>query len=162
MLLVILALLTASYHVSAQESQRTDREAEYVEVLKAESTWEIASLHHDGAALANILSPEFVQIAEDGSVIPRDEAIAKLQASKNEPTEYKIEKRKIQIQGDTAILTAEYTEVGHSPKGYYRVVLNIADVFRHSGDTWKGNVGYAHLVNLKSGEPKALALSDYH
>jgi hypothetical protein len=130
-------------------------------VLKAELSWETANLHHDGAALSKLLSPEFVQINEDGSVTSRDEAIAKLQASGNQPKEYKIEDRNIRVYGHVAILTAQYTEIGQSPRGYYRVVLKIADVFRYSQGVWKGEVGYAHLVDLKSSQPSPLPLNEH-
>ena len=133
--------------------------AVYEKVLKAETLWEDANLHRDGAALAKVLSPQFVQINEDGSVTARDEALAKLQSSGNRPAAYRIDKRKIVIHTDTTILTAEYTEVGQSPKGYYRVVLNIADVFRYSHGEWKGEVGYAHIVDLKSGQSAPIPLN---
>ena len=129
-------------------------------LLEAERSWETANLHHDVAGLESVLSPAFVQINEDGSVTPRNEAIKALAASANHPKDYKIENRQIQINGDTAVITAEYTETGQSPKGYYRVTLKIADIFRYSQGTWIGIVGYAHLVRLNSGQPNPLSLNE--
>ena len=155
--LLLLILCAWSAEFTAPRSSANENVA-YQDILKAELSWENANLHHDDAALREVLAPEFVQINEDGSVTPRDEAIAKLRGSTNQPQQCKVDKRTIVIHGDTAILTAEYIEVGRSPKGYYRVVLNIADVFRCSQRTWKGEVGYSHLVDLKSGESSPLPL----
>lgn len=130
----------------------------YPEVIKAEAEWDSANLHRDAVALRHILLPEFVQINQDGTIVTRDQGIELLLGSQSHPQSSKVEKRSIRIQADTAVLTAVYTEVGRSPKGFYRVVLNIADVFRYSSGAWKGAVGYAHLVQLQSGQPQALKL----
>lgn len=102
--------------------------------------------------------PDFVRINEDGSVVYRDESLGKMAASKSHATASKVEKRVIKIHGDTAPLTATYTEVGQSPAGYYRVVLHIADIYRCANGKWRGSVGYGHIVEMKSGQPKPLGL----
>lgn len=158
----LILLLLWTFIIFPYGTAGKERPDAYAEVLKSESYWEAANLHHDGAALTKVLLPEFVQINEDGTVMSRDEGIAKLQASGNRPSEYKVENRKIEIKGETAVLTAQYTEVGQSPKGHYRVVLKIADVFRYSQREWRGEVGYAHLVDVKSGQPNALPLNETH
>src|SRR5579872_7081352 len=68
------------------------------EIIRVEKAWDAANAHHNGTALRRFLEPEFVQIGEDGSAISRDQAIAKLMASKNETKAYRIEKRSIQIE----------------------------------------------------------------
>ncbi len=130
----------------------------YDQLVKMEAAWDAANLHRDIAALNRVLAPDFVQINEDGSVVYRADALGKMAASTTHATASKAENRIIKIDGDTAVLTAVYTEVGQSPKGYYRVVLNIADIYRYTKGEWRGSVGYGHIVELKSGQPKPLAL----
>ncbi|MHB8410524.1 MAG: nuclear transport factor 2 family protein [Candidatus Acidiferrales bacterium] len=132
--------------------------ARYDQLVKTEAAWDAANLHRDIAGLKRVLAPDFVQINEDGSVVYRDEALEKMAGSKSHATASKVEKRVIKIHGDTAVITAIYTEVGKSPKGYYRVVLRIADIYRYAKGEWKGSVGYGHVIELKSGQAKALAL----
>jgi hypothetical protein len=156
-LFALLAILAIWPHYSGRGALAASMQAQNDPselIIKTETAWEDANLHRDKDALKRLLAPEFVQINEDGTVIPRDEALERLILSRSRPKESKVERRVIKVIGDTAILTAVYTEIGQSPKGFYRVVLNIADVFRYSGGAWKGSVGYGHIVELKSGEPE--------
>ena len=151
---ILFALLLLLAFCVAQE-----KDPRYQQLLQAEAAWDEADANHDAKALAEILAPEFVTIHEDGSISTPQEALQGASAQAGHATAHKVEKRVIKIQGDIATITGVYTEVGQSPKGFYKAVYNIADVYRYQGSRWRGLVGYGHVVTFKSGQAQPQSLN---
>ena len=156
----LLTVIVASVLASAIFAQTQESDPRYQQLLKAEAAWDEAEANHDSKALAEILAPEFVSIHEDGSISTLQEAQKGAPAQAGHGAAHKVEKRVIKIQGDIATLTGVYTEVGQTPRGYYKVTYNIADVYRYQGGRWRGLVGYGHVVSSKSGQAQPQSLND--
>lgn len=117
------------------------------DLLAAEKTWIDANLHHDVTRLRAVLSPAFVQITKSGMVIGREPALKALAAQPATGRAYRLSRQEVVVRGDIASVSAIYTEIGTGQHGAYRVILQIADIYRHSKQ-WRGLVGYAHLIAL--------------
>lgn len=145
-------LLTFAASPPAQSFDECSANA--ADVVRVEAKWDAANAAHDVAALRSVLFTSFSQINADASVTALPELLHRLAQSANHVLAHKVTGRRVRFEGDSATLTARYTEVGRSPRGYYRATIDIADIYRCSGDGWRGAVGFARVVKVVSGQSR--------
>jgi ketosteroid isomerase-like protein len=105
--------------------------------LKAmENEWAKASLKSDGAAVATMLSPDFVNINSDGTVLDRAATVARTNKSKMEVSE--LSEVAVNTHGDTAIVTGVWTGKGIDGEGKaFEGKERWADTWVKKGGKWQ-------------------------
>jgi ketosteroid isomerase-like protein len=84
--------------------------------LKAmEDQWAKASLKSDGEAVGAMLSPDFVNINSDGTMLDRAKTVARTNKSKMEVSE--LSEVAVNTHGDTAVVTGVWTGKGIDGEG---------------------------------------------
>ena len=81
-------------------------------LLQLERDWEQANVRNDTAALERILAPEFVSTDSDGRLTTRAEGFARRKSGEVTFTAFTQDDYKMQVIGDTAIVTGRSTIKG--------------------------------------------------
>jgi ketosteroid isomerase-like protein len=81
-------------------------------LLQLERDWEQANVKNDAAALERILAPEFVSTDSDGRLTTRAEGFARRKSGEVKFTAFTQDDYKVQVIGDTAIVTGRSTIKG--------------------------------------------------
>ena len=81
-------------------------------LLQLERDWEQANVKNDTAALERILAPEFVSTDSDGRLTTRAEGFARRKSGEVKFTAFTQDDYKMQVIGDTAIVTGRSTIKG--------------------------------------------------
>jgi len=81
-------------------------------LLQLERDWEQANVRNDTAALERILAPEFVSTDSDGRLTTRAEGFARRKSGEVKFTAFTQDDYKMQVIGDTAIVTGRSTIKG--------------------------------------------------
>jgi ketosteroid isomerase-like protein len=106
----------AQQSAMASKAEMRTGPANVEEHLKAmENEWAKASLKSDGNAVESMLSPDFVNINSDGTVLDRAKTVARTNKSKMEISE--LSEVAVNTHGDTAVVTGVWTGKGVSSEG---------------------------------------------
>jgi ketosteroid isomerase-like protein len=84
-------------------------------LMAMENEWARASLRSDGNAIEPMLSPDFVNINSDGTVLDRARTVARTNNSKMEISE--LSELAVNTHGDTAVVTGVWTGKGVNNEG---------------------------------------------
>jgi ketosteroid isomerase-like protein len=131
---------------------RSERHESRHEIDQLEETWRNAILKHDPAALAALLSDDYIGITARGTLQSKDDVLANMRAGGLQFTQLDLSDRKVRFYGQTALVTSRaevagtsasgdvtgsyrYTRVyARDPKGAWKIVSFEVNRIRDSGD----------------------------
>ena len=108
--LAVIVGLAAGVILSIEVAAQTANVAQTL--LQLERDWEQANVKNDPAALERILAPEFVSTDSDGRLTTRAEGFARRKSGAVKFTTFTQDDYKVQVIGDTAIVTGRSTIKG--------------------------------------------------
>lgn len=157
-----IALLSAAAALMALISGATAQgplsEGDKATLLKLEQDWAAAVARHDAAFIERVEDDAYVYTDATGSVAHKADDLATARAGDVKIDSFKISDVKVQIHGDTAILTGETMLVGSDHGGTLNGTYRWTDVFvRRPGGNWQVVASQATAVG-KAEETPAIAV----
>ena len=104
-------------------------------VLEREHQYSAALLHGDARLLAGVLADSFVDTSESGVLRDKQQLIA-LVARQPPPASILETGRRIQVYGDTAVVTVKFEVKGSARGKLYRFSGRATDVWIYRGGSW--------------------------
>jgi ketosteroid isomerase-like protein len=96
---------------------RSERHESRHEIDQLEEAWRNAALHHDAAAMASLLSEDYIGITASGTLQSKDETLASLRAGALQFSQLDLSDRKVRFYGQTALVTSRAEISGTNPNG---------------------------------------------
>jgi ketosteroid isomerase-like protein len=117
---------------------RSERHETKHEIDQMEETWRNAALHHDSAAMADLLSDDYIGISASGTLQSKDETLAGLRAGLLQFTQLDLSDRKVRFYGQTALVTSRAEVTGSGSSGPISGSYRYTRVYvRDSQGKWK-------------------------
>ncbi len=150
-LLAAAAVLTALVSVAtAQPSPADDKAA----LLKLEQDWASAAAKHDTAFLERVEDDAFVYTDSTGNVAHKADDLALARAGEVKIESFKLADMRVQLYGDTAVVTGLTTVVGSDRGGSLNGTYRWTDVFvRRPGGNWQVVASQATAVGKAEETP---------
>ena len=133
-------LLTISPRLTAQSGNAEQA------LLQLERDWEQANAKNDLAALERILAPEFVATDSDGRLTTRAEGFARRKSGAVKFTAFTQDDYKVQVIGDTAIVTGRMTIKGVRDGKDINSQERFTDTFVRRAGQWQAVATHSSYV----------------
>ena len=119
------------------------------ELIKLENAWSEAVVKQDAAALERLYASEYLSTDPEGATFNKTQDIANVKTGAFKMTAYKLEDLKVNIYGETAVVTGrntiKATYQGKDVSGAYR----FTDVFVKRSGQWQCVATQGSLVAKK-------------
>ena len=115
-------------------------------LLQLERDWEQANAKNDVTALERILAAEFVSTDSDGRVTTRAEMFARRKSGAVKFTAFTQDDYKVQVIGDTAIVTGRMTTKGVRDGKDISSQERFTDTFVRRGGRWQAVATHSSRV----------------
>jgi ketosteroid isomerase-like protein len=96
---------------------RSERHESHHEIDQLEETWRTAALKHDAAAMASLLSDDYIGISANGTLQSKDDTLANMRSGATHYTRMDLSDRKVRFYGQTALVTSRAEVSGATPNG---------------------------------------------
>lgn len=117
---------------------RSERHESKHEIDQLEETWRNAALHHDDAAMASLLSEDYIGIGANGTLQSKEETLASIRSGALRFTRLRLSDRKIRFYGKTAVVTSRAEVAGSTPNGPLAGSYRYTRVYVRDGKgSWK-------------------------
>ncbi len=144
---VALALL-----VCAARAQQPDNDT--AALLKLEQDWADAVARHDAAFLERVEDDAYVYTDATGNVGHKADDLATARAGDVKIDAFKLNGMKVQVRGDTAVVTGETTLLGSDRGGALNGTYRWTDTFvRRPGGNWQAVASQATAVGKPEETP---------
>ncbi len=151
-LLAAAAVLTAL--VSGATAQPSPADGDKAVLLKLEQDWAGAIARHDAAFLERVEDDAFVYTDSTGNVAHKADDLALARAGEVKIESFKLADMRVQLYGDTAVVTGLTTVVGSDRGGSLNGTYRWTDVFvRRPGGNWQVVASQATAVGKAEETP---------
>jgi ketosteroid isomerase-like protein len=134
----------------------TDRSSGEQQIKKLEQDWVNAMVKRDGAFLQKIEADDYTLTGPDGKVLTKQEDIKNTTEGDTIFDDIKIEKLKVRLYGDTAVVNGENMVKAHSKDGDLEEDLSgpysWTDVFVKENGQWKAVATHVTAVGPEDQE----------
>lgn len=118
--------------------KRGERHESHHEIDQLEDSWRDAILHRNIAALAALLSDDYIAITANGMLQTKDESLASLRSGAMHFTSIEFSDRKVRFYGMTALVTSRAEVSGTGPEGDFTGSYRYTRVYvRDEQGKWK-------------------------
>jgi ketosteroid isomerase-like protein len=144
--LAAVILLSAAYSFAQppkpklpkSDMPRSERHESKHEIDQLEETWRNAALHHDAAAMAALLSDDYIGIGASGTLQSKEETVASLRSGASTFTQLDLSDRKVRFYDKTALVTSRAEVTGTTSNGPLSGSFRYTRVYvRDSKGAWK-------------------------
>lgn len=150
-LLSIVVLSVLVFHVGAQQPLS---DSERDTLLKLEQDWADAVAKHDAAFIERVENDAYVYTDAAGNVAHKADDLATARAGDVKIDSFKLSNMKVQVHGDTAVVTGETMLVGSDHGGTLNGTYRWTDVFvRRPGGNWQAVASQATTVGKAEETP---------
>ncbi|PYX30980.1 MAG: hypothetical protein DMG77_08010 [Acidobacteria bacterium] len=134
-------LLTVTLVATAQQSG--PREAK---LLVLERLWNEAQVNRDSSALDALVSDRFIDTEWDGDVSDKTKFLADIRDPLFKPTSVNIREAKVNLFGDTAVITGIYRTRGTYQGKSYDHLGRFTDTWIQEGGKWQCVASHTSLL----------------
>jgi ketosteroid isomerase-like protein len=132
---VVLSITVAAQTASVEQT-----------LLQLERDWERANTTNDTVSLERILAPEFVSTDPNGRMTTRAEVFARRKAGQVKFTSFMQDDYKVQVIGDTAIVTGRSTAQGMRDGKDASGKEHFTDVFVRRNGRWQAVASHSSRI----------------
>jgi uncharacterized protein (TIGR02246 family) len=140
---VLLSVLPIVSLAQEQESSSADRSM----VLALESAWNQAELHHDAAAVAAVLTDNFMSVDHHGKLMNRSQYLADMKDLSYKPEEIANTETSVYLYGDVAIVTSAYRTKGTADGKPFTHRGRFTDTWIKRDGKWRCAADQETLIN---------------
>lgn len=117
---------------------RSERHESRHEIDQLEETWRAAILKRDAAAMASLLSDDYIGITGNGTLQSKDDTLANMRSGTAHFTRMDLSDRKVRFYGQTALVTSRAEVSGTTPNGDINGSFRYTRVYvRDAKGVWK-------------------------
>ena len=113
----LVLLIAAGAAAQPQGMKRGERHESHHEIDQLENSWRDDILHRNFAALAGLLSDDYIAITPNGMLQTKDETLANLRSGAVHFNSIEFSDRKVRFYGKTALVTSRAEVSGTGPEG---------------------------------------------
>ena len=150
----LLAAVALSALASVLSAQSPPADGEKAALLKLEQDWADAVARHDAAFLERVEADDYVYTDATGIVAHKSDDLAAARAGAVKLDSFKLSGMRVQVYGDTAVLTGTTTLVGSDRGGALNGTYRWTDTFvRRPGGNWQVVASQATAVGKAEEAP---------
>lgn len=134
-------LLTVTSIATAQQSGPVE-----AKLLVLERLWNEAQVNRDSSALDALVSDRFIDTEWDGDVSDKAKFLADIRDPQFKPTSVSIQEAKVNLFGDTAVITGLYRSRGTYQGKSYDHLGRFTDTWIQGNGKWQCVASHTSLV----------------
>ncbi len=143
----IRVVASALFACAALASLSSAADADVLTLLKLEQDWAEAVAKHDAAFIERVEADAYVYTDAAGNVAHKADDLATARAGDVKIDAFKLSAMKVQVHGDTAVITGETTLTGTDHGGALNGTFRWTDVFvRRADGSWQAVASQATAV----------------